>query len=87
VAAGKDDHVYEAAEKLAAEFEAAGKTVMLDDRQKVSPGVKFSDAELIGVPSVVICGKGLENGEVDVWNRRSGDRRSVALNSAVAELI
>jgi prolyl-tRNA synthetase len=87
VAAGKDDHVYEAAEKLAAEFEAAGKTVMLDDRQKVSPGVKFSDAELIGVPNVVICGKGLENGEVDVWNRRSGDRRSVALNSAVAELI
>lgn len=87
VAAGKDDHVYEAAEKLAAEFEAAGKTVMLDDRQKVSPGVKFSDAELIGVPNVVICGKGLENGEVDIWNRRSGDRRSVALNSAVAELI
>ena len=87
VAAGKDDHVYEAAEKLAAEFEAAGKTVMLDDRQKVSPGVKFSDAELIGVPNVVICGKGLENGEVDLWNRRSGERRSVALNSAVSELI
>ena len=86
VAAGKDDHVYEAAEKLAAEFEAAGKTVMLDDRQKVSPGVKFSDAELIGVPHVIICGKGLENGEVDLWNRRSGDRRSVPLNSAVAEL-
>ncbi len=86
VAAGKDDQVYEAAEKLAAEFEAAGKTVMLDDRQKVSPGVKFSDAELIGVPHVIICGKGLENGEVDLWNRRSGDRRSVPLNSAVAEL-
>jgi prolyl-tRNA synthetase len=86
VAAGKDDHVYEAAEKLAAEFEAAGKTVMLDDRQKVSPGVKFSDSELIGVPHVIICGKGLENGEVDLWNRRSGDRRSVPLNSAVAEL-
>ena len=87
VAAGKDDHVYEAAEKLAAEFEAAGKTVMLDDRQKVSPGVKFSDAELIGVPNVIICGKGLETGEVDLWNRRSGDRRSVPLNSAVAELV
>ena len=87
VAAGKDDHVFEAAEKLAAEFEAAGKTVMLDDRQKVSPGVKFSDAELIGVPNVIICGKGLENGEVDFWNRRSGDRRSVPLNSVVAEFI
>ena len=87
VAAGKDNHVYEAAEKLAAEFEAAGKTVMLDDRQKVSPGVKFSDAELIGVPHVIICGKGLENAEVDLWNRRSGDRRSVPLNSVVAELV
>lgn len=87
VAAGKDENVYAVAEKLAADFEAAGKTVMLDDRQKVSPGVKFSDAELIGVPHVIICGKGLENGEVDLWNRRSGERRSVPLNSALAELV
>ena len=86
VAAGKDDSVFEAAEALAAEFEATGKTVMLDDRPKVSPGVKFGDAELIGVPHVVIVGKGLEQGEVDVWNRRTGERRSVALNLAVAEL-
>jgi prolyl-tRNA synthetase len=86
VAAGKDDTVFEAAEALAAEFEAAGKTVMLDDRPKVSPGVKFGDAELIGVPNIVIVGKGLEQGEVDVWNRRTGERRSVALNLAVAEL-
>ena len=87
VAAGKDDHVFEAAEKLATEFEAAGKTVILDDRQKVSPGVKFSDAELIGVPHVVICGKGLESGDVDHWNRRSGERRPLALNSVVQELL
>jgi prolyl-tRNA synthetase len=86
VAAGKDYHIYETAENLAAEFEAAGKTVILDDRQKVSPGVKFSDAELIGVPNVVICGKGLENGEVDHWNRRSGERRALPLNSVVNEL-
>jgi prolyl-tRNA synthetase len=86
VAAGKDDSVFEAAEQLAADFEAMGKTVMLDDRPKVSPGVKFGDAELIGVPNIVIVGKGLEQGEVDVWNRRTGDRRSVALNLAVAEL-
>jgi prolyl-tRNA synthetase len=86
VAAGKDDSVFEAAEALAAEFEAAGKTVMLDDRPKVSPGVKFGDAELIGVPHIVIVGKGLEQGEVDVWNRRTGERSAVALNLAVAEL-
>ena len=87
VAAGKDDHIYEAAEKLAAEFEAKGKTVILDDRQKVSPGVKFSDAELIGVPHIVICGRGLENGEVDLWDRRSGERRAVAVDSALQEII
>ncbi|MFM6939737.1 MAG: proline--tRNA ligase, partial [Rhodoluna sp.] len=50
VAAGKDEVIYETAEKLALELEGKGKTVILDDRQKVSPGVKFGDAELVGVP-------------------------------------
>ena len=86
VAAGKDDVVFETALKLAKDLEATGKTVLLDDRQKVSPGVKFSDAELLGVPKIVIVGRSLENGEVDIWNRRSGDRRSVPLESAIAEL-
>jgi prolyl-tRNA synthetase len=87
VAAGKDDVVYETAERLALDLEAAGKTVILDDRQKVSPGVKFGDAELIGVPQIVIVGKGLEQGEVDLWDRRSGERRSVALDSALQQLL
>jgi prolyl-tRNA synthetase len=87
VAAGKDEVVYETAEKLAQELEAKGKTVILDDRQKVSPGVKFGDAELIGVPNIVIVGKGLEQGDVDLWDRRSGERRPVKLESALAELL
>lgn len=86
VAAGKDDSVFEAAEKLVAEIEATGKTVIFDDRPKVSPGVKFGDAELIGVPKIVIVGRGLESGEVDVWNRRTGERNAVKLESAVAAL-
>ena len=86
VATGKDEAAFTVAEELSVQFEAAGKTVMLDDRPKVSPGVKFGDAELIGVPNIVIVGKGLENGEVDIWNRRTGERRSVAVNSVVAEL-
>ena len=86
VAAGKDDIVYETAERLTAELEAAGKTVIIDDRQKVSPGVKFGDAELIGVPHIVIVGRGLETGEVDLWDRRTGERRAVKVESAVAEL-
>ena len=86
VAAGKDDVIYETAAKLAKELEAKGKSVLLDDRLKVSPGVKFSDAELLGIPQIVIVGRGLENGEVDLWERRSGDRRSVKVELAVAEL-
>jgi prolyl-tRNA synthetase len=86
VAAGKDDSVFVAAEKLASEIEATGKTVLLDDRAKVSPGVKFSDAELLGIPKVLIVGKGLETGEVELWNRRSGERRSIKLESALSEI-
>ena len=86
VAAGKDDSVFAAAEKLASEIEETGKTVLLDDRAKVSPGVKFSDAELLGIPKVLIVGKGLETGEVELWNRRSGERRSIKIESALSEI-
>jgi prolyl-tRNA synthetase len=87
VAAGKDEVVYETAERLVAELESAGKSVIYDDRLKVSPGVKFGDAELLGVPKIVIVGKGLEQGEVDLWDRRTGERRSVRLESALTELV
>ena len=87
VAAGKDEIVFETAEKLALELEAKGKSVLLDDRLKVSPGVKFSDAELLGIPHIIIVGRGLENGEVDLWDRRSGERRSVKVELAVTESI
>ena len=86
VAAGKEEENFEAAERLTEEFEALGKTVILDDRPKVSPGVKFGDAELIGVPYVIICGRGIANGEVDFWDRRTGERRAVPLNLAVLQL-
>ncbi len=86
VAAGKEEENYAAAEKIAYEFEAEGKTVILDDRPKVSPGVKFGDAELIGVPYVIICGRGIANNEVDFWNRRTGERRTVPLNLVALQL-
>ena len=60
--------------------------MLLDDRLKVSPGVKFSDAELLGIPKILIVGRGLATGEVDIWDRRSGERRSVKVELAVAEL-
>jgi prolyl-tRNA synthetase len=87
IAAGKDELPFVAAETLAAEAEAKGLTAMVDDRQKVSPGVKFADAELIGVPWIIICGRGVAEGEVELWNRRSGERTQVKLESAIAELM
>ena len=50
----------------------------------MSPGVKFSDAELIGIPTVVIVGKGLETGEVELWNRRTGERVAIKLDSVLS---
>lgn len=87
IAAGKDELAFEVAEKLTAEAENLGLTVMLDDRAKVSPGVKFADAELIGNPWIIICGRGVQDGEVELWNRASGDRSQVKIDSAIAELI
>ncbi|MER6939775.1 His/Gly/Thr/Pro-type tRNA ligase C-terminal domain-containing protein, partial [Nocardioides sp. NPDC000441] len=86
VATGKDAAVFEAAAKLAGELEAAGIDVLYDDRPKVSPGVKFKDAELIGVPTIVTVGKGLVEGKVEVKDRKSGEKTEVALADAVAHL-
>ena len=86
VAATKEPVVYEAAEKLVAELEAAGKDVLFDDRLKVSPGVKFGDAELIGVPLIVIVGKGASDGVVELWDRRTGERDKLSPAEVVARL-
>jgi prolyl-tRNA synthetase len=86
IATGKDDEVYTAAEQIIAQLEAARFEVLYDDRPKVSPGVKFGDAELIGVPVIVIVGKGLAEGVVEVWDRRSGERTPVALADLQAHL-
>ena len=86
LATGKDDAVFEAAETVSAALEAAGYDVLYDDRPKVSPGVKFGDAELIGVPKIVIAGRGVADGLVEVWDRASGDRVTVPIDEVVATL-
>ncbi len=83
VATGKEDAVFEAAEKISAELESRGISVMIDDRRGTSPGVKFKDAELIGIPVIVVVGKALEQGNVEVRVRKSGDKSEVAVASAV----
>lgn len=86
VATGKDQVVFETAARLAGELSAAGLDVLLDDREKVSPGVKFKDAELIGVPTIVTIGRGLADGVIEVKDRRSGEKTDVALGDVVAHL-
>lgn len=86
VATGKDQMAFDLAAKLAADLEAAGRDVLYDDRPKVSPGVKFGDAELIGVPRIVIVGRGAADGEVELWDRRTGEREVVPVAEAVGRL-
>jgi prolyl-tRNA synthetase len=76
-----------AAEELAAAMEEAGLRVLFDDREGVSPGVRFKDAELIGVPTIVVVGRGITDGLVEVKDRRSGDREDVPVDEVVSRLV
>jgi prolyl-tRNA synthetase len=86
VATGKDEAIFAAADRIATDLGAAGVTVLYDDRAKVSPGVKFKDAELIGVPTIVVVGRNLAEGTVEVRDRRTGDRVEVPVDEAVNHL-
>jgi len=87
VATGKDSEVFSKAAEIAAELEARGLSVIYDDREKVSPGVKFKDAELIGVPTIAVVGKGLADGTIEVKDRRSGDRADIPVADVVDHLV
>jgi len=87
VATGKDDAVYAHAENLASELVAAGLRVILDDRRQASPGVKFKDSELIGVPTIVVVGKGLVDGVLEIKDRATGERIEVAVGEALDRIV
>jgi prolyl-tRNA synthetase len=91
IATGKDEAVFHAAAELAAELDGAGVEVLYDDRPRVSPGVKFADAELLGAPVLVIVGRGLAEGVVEVRLRRPADAAALGLpveqGRAVAEQV
>ena len=86
VATGRDAAAFELAATLSADLGAAGLDVLYDDRPKVSPGVKFGDAELVGVPRIVIVGRGAAEGQVELWDRRTGERETVSVADALARL-
>lgn len=79
VASKGGDEIAARAEQICADLEARGLTVLIDDRTGVSPGVKFKDAELLGIPRVVVVGKGLTEGLVELWDRPSGTRSNTPL--------
>lgn len=87
VATGKDEKAFEGAEKLVAELEAKGLEVIYDDRKKVSPGVKFKDAELIGVPLVAVVGRDYVNdGTIEIRDRNGENKVAVPAAEAAGTL-
>jgi len=87
VAASKDEELIAAAVRLSEQLEALGVEVIVDDRKAVSPGVKFKDAELLGVPTIVIVGKGLAEGNVEVKDRRTDERQSIPVGTAAETIV
>jgi prolyl-tRNA synthetase len=83
VAVGRGEEIFAAAQQLSQDLEAAGLDVIYDDRPKVSPGVKFGDAELVGAPTILAVGRGLVDGVVEIKDRVSGSAENVAVADAV----
>jgi prolyl-tRNA synthetase len=86
IATGKAEEPFDEAERMAAALDDAGVRVLYDDRRGVSPGVKFNDSELLGVPTIVVVGKRLAEGFVEVKDRRTGEREDVPVDVAVARI-
>ena len=87
MATGKDEAAFEAAERLVDELSANGIEVLYDDRRKVSPGVKFKDAELIGVPIIAVAGRDtVNNGTIEVRDRDGSNSENISVDS-VAQVI
>ncbi|MFM8673110.1 MAG: His/Gly/Thr/Pro-type tRNA ligase C-terminal domain-containing protein, partial [Candidatus Nanopelagicus sp.] len=87
VATGKEDQVFDVAEQIANDLEAEGLEVLLDDRREASAGVKFKDAELIGIQKIIIVGKSLAEGKVELRDRKSGDKQEILLADIVKTIV
>ena len=86
LATGKDAAVFEEADRIAGELSEHGLDVLVDDR-KASPGVKFADGEILGMPIIVVVGRGLADGVVEVRNRATGERSEVPVADAVTAIL
>lgn len=86
VATGRDSAIFDTAAKLSEQLSQAGLEVLYDDRPKVSPGVKFADSEILGVPFILIVGRGLTRGVVEVRERATGEQQEMEPENAVSHL-
>jgi prolyl-tRNA synthetase len=86
LAAGKDEEVITAAVDLSVQLDEAGVSVLLDERA-VSPGVKFADSEILGMPTIVVVGRGLSNGVIELRDRKSGEQTEVPIEDALGEVL
>ncbi|MEV4243123.1 proline--tRNA ligase [Streptosporangium canum] len=86
VGTGKDGQI-EAASRLAEDLQARGLRVLVDDRAGVSPGVKFKDAELLGMPTILIIGRGLAQGVVELRDRVTGVKEEIPLDEAADRVV
>lgn len=82
----EDRAQFECAERVERDLEAAGVDVLLDDRAKVSPGVKFKDADLVGMPVRVVAGRDSKDGLVEIKSRRGGELVKKPVAEVTAEV-
>lgn len=82
VAAGKGEEIFSTAADISAAVSKAGFDVLYDDRKKVSAGVKFADSELMGMPYVLVVGRGLKQGVVELRDRRGKSAREIPVADA-----
>jgi len=87
IATGREDEPFDVALKFSEELELQGVRVLYDDRRGVSPGVKFNDSELLGVPTIAVVGKGLADGVIELRDRKSGEQQLIKIADFVASVV
>ena len=87
IATGKEDEPFNVAEGIASELESRGIRVLFDDRRGVSVGVKFNDSELIGIPTIAVVGKGLNDGVIELRDRKSGEQQLIPVNDFIDTVV
>lgn len=87
IATGREDEPFDVALRISESLESSGVRVLFDDRRGVSPGVKFNDSELLGIPTIAVVGKGLADGVIELRDRKSGEQSLVPVADFVSEVV